>query len=96
MAKFLPPQHLQPAPWPDIAEKRFPCATLPRAAAAVRVVIAGKHNAARGDWALQLGQAAGSSYCAIGRKSENGPQLGQSYSYFGMLLVTLLPNGDHP
>ena len=80
----MPPQHLQPEPWPEVAENRLARAGSPCRAATVRVDIAGKFNKARGESTPQLGQVVGNSYSAIGRKSENEPQFGQSYSYFGI------------
>jgi hypothetical protein len=96
--KFLPAQHLQPARWPEIADNRLARVASLRATAALRVDIAGKHNAARGESAPQLGQATGCSYSAIGRKSENEPQLGQSYSYIGIVHIptdgSIIRDGD--
>lgn len=80
--KFLPLQHLQPAPCIGPAENRDASR---RPTAVERFDIAGKHNAVRGASVLQVGQATGKSYSASGRKSANKPQRGQWYSYFGML-----------
>jgi hypothetical protein len=59
-----------------------------------RLDIAGKFNTARGALAPQLGQATGKSYSASGRKSENEPQRGQSYSYLGMLSLDVCWQGS--
>lgn len=59
-----------------------------------RLDIAGKFNTARGASAPQLGQATGKSYSASGRKSENEPQRGQSYSYLGMLSLDVCWQGS--
>jgi hypothetical protein len=74
---FLPPQHRQPGPWPDIDENPLLSVVLPPVMAAAPLEIIGVLTEARGDSAPQSGQTAGNSYSAIGRKSENEPQRGQ-------------------
>jgi hypothetical protein len=82
--KFLPLQHRQPA---LCAARAANCGALRRSAAAEPLDIAGKHKTARGAFAPQVGHSSGKSYSASGRKSANRPQLGQSYSYFGMAFL---------
>jgi hypothetical protein len=83
------PQHPQPAPWPEVATNPLALAVPAAAEPAVRrVEIAGKLKTARGAAVPHSGHVAGCSYSAIGRKSENRPQDGQSYSYFGILQLS--------
>ena len=75
---FMPLQHLQPGPCPEVAENRFLNAESLVVFIATLVDIIGKLKEARGDFAPQPGQITGNSYSAMGRKSENEPQRGHS------------------